>query len=278
MPGINIGPLTIHYYGIIIMVGAVAGAWLASRQAKRYGQNPEIVWDGLVWVLVGGILGARIWHILTPPPSMVDQGITTYFYLTHPLDALAIWQGGLGIPGAVIGGAIALYWFCRHNKISFPLWADIAAPALALGQAIGRWGNFVNQEVYGQPTDLPWAISIDPQHRLPGFENYERFHPLFLYESLWNFGLVAFLLFLSGRYRDRLKPGDLFLVYLIGYPLGRFLLEFLRLDASQVGGMNANQTVMLVVIVAAAGLLFWRHRSSAPQVETDQASDVHNEG
>lgn len=268
MPGINIGPVTIHYYGMILMLGAVAGAWLTARLAKQAGQDPERVWDGMVWVLIGGIVGARVWHILTPPPSMVAAGITTYYYLTHPLNALATWEGGLGVPGAVIGGAIALYLFSRRNHLSFPLWIDLAAPGVALGQAIGRWGNYVNQELYGQPTNLPWAISIDTAHRVRGYETYERFHPLFLYESLWNLALLGLLLWLQRRYSERLKPGDLFLVYLIGYPVGRFLLEFLRLDASQVGGINANQTFMAFVALAAAALLVWRHYRAAESIRT----------
>jgi phosphatidylglycerol:prolipoprotein diacylglycerol transferase len=263
MPGFNIGPLTIHYYGIILMLGALAGAWLASLEARRRGFDTDIVWDGLIWVLIGGILGARIWHILTPPPSMVAQGITTRFYLTHPLDALAIWNGGLGIPGAVIGGAIALAFFCRHKKLNFLVWADIAAPAVALGQAIGRWGNFVNQELYGAPTDLPWAVHIEPRFRLPGYQDVETYHPLFLYESLWNFGIVALLLWIGRRYRSWLKDGDLFLIYLIAYPVGRFFLEFIRLDPSMLGGFNANQTLMALVALVAAALLVWRHRRPA---------------
>lgn len=258
--GFQLGPLTVRYYGIILMLGAVAGAWLAGREARRRGENGDLVWDGLVWVLVGGIIGARIWHILTPPESMVALGYTTRYYLTHPLDALAIWQGGLGIPGAVIGGLLALFWFTRRNRLNFALWADIAAPALALGQAIGRWGNYFNQELYGAPTNLPWAIFIDPQHRLPGYQEVARYHPLFLYESLWNFANVGLLLWLGRRYQHRLRPGDLFLVYLVVYPLGRFLLEFLRLDPSQVAGINANQTVMLVVAVLSVAALAWKHR------------------
>jgi len=257
--GFEIGPLTIRYYGIIVMLGAIAAAWLASREARRRGENSELVWDGLVWVLIGGIIGARIWHILTPPESMVAVGITTRFYLTHPLDALAIWNGGLGIPGAVIGGVLALYIFTRNHKLNFGVWLDIVAPSLALGQAIGRWGNYFNQELYGQPTSLPWGIQIDPQYRLPGYENQVTYHPLFLYESLWNFGIVALLLWLGRRYQDRLLAGDLFLIYLIAYPLGRFLLEFLRLDPSQLGIININQTLMLVVALLSAGGLIWRH-------------------
>lgn len=242
------------------MLAAVAAAVLAERQARRRGMDSELVWDGLIWVLIGGILGARLWHILTPPPSMVEQGITTLYYLTHPLDALAIWRGGLGIPGAVIGGGIALYLFTRKRGENFGEWADIVAPGLALAQAIGRLGNFVNQELYGRPTDLPWAIYIDPQNRLPEFRDQSHFHPLFLYEALWNLFNMALLLWLGRRYSDRLIPGDIFLVYLIIYPLGRFLLEFLRLDSSLVVGINANQTLMLVVGLAAAALLIWRHR------------------
>jgi len=268
--GFQLGPLYVHFYGIILMLGALAAAWLAEREARRRGENGELVWDGLIWVLIGGIIGARIWHILTPPPSMVAQGITTYFYLTHPLDALAIWNGGLGIPGAVIGGFLALFWFSRRHHLNFALWADIATPALALGQAIGRWGNFVNQELYGAPTNLPWAIYIDPQHRLPGYQDVAYYHPTFLYESLWNLLNMGLLLWLARRYPKRLKNGDLFLIYLIVYPIGRFFLEFLRLDSSQVAGINANQTLMLIVFLLSSAALIWRHRGR-PALSVDES-------
>jgi phosphatidylglycerol:prolipoprotein diacylglycerol transferase len=209
--GFNVGPLTIHYYGLIVMAGVLAGAYLADRRARRRGDDPDIVWDSLIWVLIGGIIGARVWHILTPPPSMVERGITTGYYLSHPLDALAIWRGGLGIPGAVIGGGLALYVFSRRRGLSFLSWVDLAAPSLALGQAIGRWGNYVNQELYGAPTDLPWAIYIDPMHRLPAFVNRATYHPLFLYESLWNLANMFFLLWLGWKFAERLKGGDIFL-------------------------------------------------------------------
>lgn len=260
--GIQIGSITIYYYGIIIMLGALAAAGLAAYEARRKGQSSDIVWDGLVWVLIGGILGARLWHIFTPPASMVEAGITTMYYLTHPLDAINIRAGGLGIPGAVIGGLLALFIFARRRKLDFAFWLDVAAPALALGQAIGRWGNFFNQELYGSPSTLPWAIQINPENRLPGYENQATYHPLFLYESLWNFGIVFLLLWLGRKYDDRLINGDIFLIYLIAYPLGRFLLEFLRLDPSQVGGININQTAMLIVALTATGVLVWRHWKS----------------
>ncbi len=255
--GFYIGPVFIYFYGIILMLGAVAAAFLAEREARRRGQNPDVVWDALVWILIAGIIGARLWHILTPPPSMVEAGITTKYYLTHPLDALWIRRGGLGIPGAVIGGVVALYWFCRRRKLSFAIWVDIAAPAVALGQAIGRWGNFTNQELYGAPTTLPWGIPIAHE---TGYPAGTRFHPLFLYESLWNLANMFFLLWLGRRFADRLRPGDIFLTYLITYPLGRFFLEFLRLDAAQVAGININQTVMLIVALSAALFLYLRHR------------------
>jgi phosphatidylglycerol:prolipoprotein diacylglycerol transferase len=275
--GFQIGPLTIRYYGIILMLGALAAAWLAEREARRRDQDGELVWDGLIWVLIGGIVGARIWHIFTPPPSMVEQGITVQFYLTHPLDALAIWHGGLGIPGAVIGGVLALYLFSRRRKLNFALWLDIAAPALALGQAIGRWGNFVNQELYGAPTNLPWAIFIDPQHRLPGYQDIAYYHPLFLYESIWNLLNMGLLLWLARRQSKRLFTGDLFLIYMIIYPFGRFFLEFLRLDASQVAGLNANQTFVLIIMLVSTGVLFWRHSrnrtvSAEEEIESPEPS------
>lgn len=251
------------WYGVILMLGAVAGAWLAAREVKRRGGDPEIVWDLLVYLIIGGVIGARLWHVFTPPPSSIEQGITTAYYLTHPLDLINLRKGGLGIPGAVIGGAIALYFYTRKRKMSFAEWADIAAPSVALGQAIGRWGNFVNQELYGAPTDLPWKIYIEPRFRVSGFEQYEYFHPLFLYESLLNFANMFFLMWLSRRFADRLQPGDILLTYLITYPVIRFLLDFLRLDASQIGGLNANQTFMAIVAVIAAIVLMVRHRRAA---------------
>ncbi len=172
----------IYFYGILITLGVVAATLLARAEAKRRGQDPEIIWDMLFWVVIAGIVGARIWHVLTPPPSMIAQGITTQYYLTHPLDMIDIRKGGLGIPGAVAGGVLALWIYTRRKKLSLITWLDITAPGLALAQAIGRWGNFFNQELYGAPTNLPWKIYIDPAHRLPGFENVAYYHPLFLYE------------------------------------------------------------------------------------------------
>jgi phosphatidylglycerol---prolipoprotein diacylglyceryl transferase len=250
----------IYFYGILIMLGVIAAAFLARAEAKRRGMNPEIVWDVLFWVVLAGIIGARIWHVFTPPPSMVEQGITTKWYLTHPLDMLNIRNGGLGIPGAVIGGALALWIYCRKKKISFLTWADVVMPGVALAQAIGRWGNFFNQELYGQPTNLPWKLYIDPAHRVPGYENFDYFHPLFLYESLWNVLNMAVLLWMGRRFEKWLKPGDLFFVYMIMYSIGRFSLDFLRLDASQVGGINFNQTFVVFVALAAGVFFYLNHR------------------
>lgn len=258
----------IHFYGIIIVSGAALGAWLAGREAQRRGQNPDIVWDLLVYLMIGGILGARLWHIFTPSPAMLVRDpltgdmVNPYFAggTVHILDILAIWKGGLGIPGAVIGGAVVLFFYARANGMSFAAWADIIAPSLALGQAVGRWGNYFNQELYGAPTDLPWRIFIEPARRLRGYEGVDYYHPLFLYESLWNLLNMFLLIWISRRYADRLKNGDIFLCYLIVYPVGRFFLDFLRLDASLVGGLNINQTIMGIVAVCAAAGLYLRHR------------------
>jgi len=253
----------IYYYGILIMLGAVAATWLASRESKRYGQDPEIAWDVLPWALIGGIIGARLWHIFFPPASMVAQGITTGFYLTHPLDAINLRNGGLGIPGAVAGGVLAFWIYARVKKVSLAIWLDAVAPGLALAQAIGRWGNFFNQEVYGAPTNLPWKIFIDPSRRLPGFENVAYYHPLFFYEFIYNLLNMGFLLWISRKLNGKLKTGDLFLIYMAFYGVGRFALEFLRLDPAPVGTININQTLMISVAIISGIVLFLRHRKSA---------------
>jgi phosphatidylglycerol:prolipoprotein diacylglycerol transferase len=282
--GFQIGPLYVRFYGIILMTGALMGGWLATREAKRRGIDPEIVWDMLIWLIIGGVIGARLWHVFTPSPSalvvdpLTGQLVNPYFAggTVRFLDILSIWKGGLGIPGAVIGGVIALYFYARKHKLDFLEWLDIGAPSIALGQAIGRFGNLFNQELYGAPTNLPWKLFIDPQHRLPGFENIDYYHPLFAYEAILNLANMFLLLWVTRNYEHNRRKGDVFLVYLIFYPLVRFSLDFLRLDASQIGGININQTFMAVVAVIAAAVLIWRHRPgqdrSVSEPETDPST------
>jgi phosphatidylglycerol:prolipoprotein diacylglycerol transferase len=260
--GIHIGPLYFRYYGFILMFGALLAALVSRRLMSRTDRDPDIVWDALIWALIFGVIGARLYHVFTPSKSLLDAGIDTRYYLTHPLQILMTWQGGLGMPGAIIGGVLGLYIFARRNGISFSYLLDVAAPGVPLAQAVGRWGNFVNQELYGPPTDLPWGILIRPENRLEGYESFERFHPLFLYESLWNLASAGLMIWLFYRYRDRLRSGDFFFIYLILYPVGRFLLEFIRLDFVPLLGINFNQMLMLGVAILSAGALYYRNRMS----------------
>ena len=255
--GIIIGPLFLHYYGLIIMLGVLAGVWLAMQAGKKRGYKPDDYWDMVPWMLIPGILGARLWHVMMPS---VSSGLSFSWYLQHPGEILAVWNGGLGIPGGVLGGVFGIRLFCRRRGFAFGDFMDTIAIGLPLGQAVGRWGNFVNQELYGRPSTLPWAITIDPAHRIPEYADTATYHPLFLYESFYNL-LVCFCLWMLDRSdKVKLKQGSLFLIYLIAYPVGRFFLEFLRLDTAQLGGINVNQTVMAVVAVCAAICLFMREK------------------
>jgi len=259
--GVHISILYIRYYGVILMGGALIAAFVAEAIARRRHQDPEIVWDAFLWIVIGAVVGARIWHILTPPESMqqMTPPITTLWYLTHPFDAINLTKGGLGLPGALIGGALTLWIYVRRKKLSFAMWGDIAAPAIAIGHAFGRLGNFVNHEVYGLPSNLPWAITIPPESRLPQYATVARYHPLFLYEALLNLVNFGILILLGEKYRDRLKNGDLILVYFVNYGLIRFGLEFLRLDQSPVFGIDVNQVVAAAAALAAVFGLLWRH-------------------
>jgi phosphatidylglycerol:prolipoprotein diacylglycerol transferase len=261
--GLNVNP-TFHWYGLIIVTGILLAAALVAWMAKRDDKDPDLVWDGLIWVVVFAVIFARVWHVLFPSISSVEAGRTAEWYLTHPFDLhdgmFVVWSGGLSVFGAVIGGALGLVLYGKRHKQDFLSWIDIAAVAVPLGQAIGRWGNFVNEELYGKPTDLPWGLRIDN----PPLEYADKthFHPLFLYESLWNLLTVGVLLFLWLRYRDRFKRGDFLLMYMISYGTARFLLEFLRIEVTLSGGVNVSQAFSLGAALVSAALLITRHREA----------------
>jgi phosphatidylglycerol:prolipoprotein diacylglycerol transferase len=263
--------LQIRYYGIIIVVAMLVAAYVASRLAKRAGMDPEHVWGGLTWAIIPAIVGARLWFILFPPASL---GKDTAWFLTNFFDlregAIAIWSGGLSIFGAVLGGFLGMYIYLRRNKLPLAPWLDVAGIALPLGQAIGRVANFVNQELYGVPTALPWGITIDSAKRVEPFTSLvdwpvrtTLFHPLFLYEALWNIGAFLILSYLFTRKRKDFHPGDFFLLYIIQYAFVRFLLEFIRVEVPLVGGVNISQVVCAVAFVVALALLIVRRRGAA---------------
>jgi phosphatidylglycerol:prolipoprotein diacylglycerol transferase len=273
-PAICIGPIPINFYGIIIVFGAIVAGYIAALEVRRRGDDPDIVWDGLVWVILAGIVGARLYHVFSTP-----NGCTTSvpycgwpWYQNHPADIiLGIREGGLGIFGAVLGGGIGLIFYARRRGLSFLKYLDIAAPPLLLGQAIGRWGNFINQELYGPPTDLPWGISIDAAHRSYQYvdlarypEATTRFHPLFLYESMLNLLGFVVLIVASRRFKDRLKEGDLILLYFIWYPIVRIFVESYRFDAwASIGNIPTATLISIAAAVIALALLIIRHRRRA---------------
>ncbi|UCC64775.1 MAG: prolipoprotein diacylglyceryl transferase [Anaerolineae bacterium] len=263
----TIGPIPVYWYGITIVSAAIAGAWVAATEAKRRGLDPEEVWNGLIVALIMGIIGARLYHVFSSP---VGGSVGWSYYRQNPLAILKIWEGGLGIYGAIIGGVIGVLLYCWVRKFKPLEWLDVGAPGLALAQVIGRWGNFVNQELYGPPTDLPWGIRIPLENRY--LEHRElppetRFHPVFLYESLWSLIGFALLMWIGRRFKDRLRKGDIFLLYLVWYPLGRFLIEFLRPDAWMLGPLAAAQVFALIAIALAILGIIYLHRRPLPAAE-----------
>ncbi len=259
--GLSLGPLLLRWNGLLLVVGIVAGAMLATREAKRRDYEPEIVYHLFLPLTVWGLIGARLWHIFTPPLSSIELGLTTRYYLSHPVDIGTVWIGGFGFPGVLIGGSIALLFFARMNELSFWELTDILAPGLALAQAISRLGNFFNQELYGLPTNMPWKIFIDPAYRLSGYESVNFYHPLFAYEMILNILNLIILLRLASHFNGILKDGDIFLAYLVVYSLIRFLLEFLRLDIALVNHVNINQVFFAIIFVCVGAGLFLRHRT-----------------
>lgn len=271
---VHLGPLVLRWYGILVLCGALAGAYIASLEAERRGRDPDHIWNAFLYVLLLGLVGARLYHVISSPQG---TNVGLQYYLQNPLKILYVWEGGLGIFGGILGGVLGLWLYCRSAKISFLEMADIAVPGLAIGQAIGRWGNFFNQELYGYPTTMPWGITIDPTFRLEIFRTLPadaHFHPTFLYESLLAFAICFILLWVARRFEYRLKDGDIFLLYLILYPVVRFFTELQRPDAWQILGIPTAQLISIISIIVAGGLLYWRHRNDSSVTGQEQEAGI----
>jgi phosphatidylglycerol:prolipoprotein diacylglycerol transferase len=254
----QLGPIDVYWHAILIVAGILAAGLLCTLLARFWGQDPLRIWEGLPWVIVLGLVGARLYHALAIPPSI---GISRWYYARHPLMILAIWKGGLDAYGALLGGTAGVLVAARRDRRSLWRWLDIAALGAALGQAIACIGNWINQEQYGLPTSASWGVTIQPEFRLPGYEAFERFQPIFAYQSAWNLLACLALLVLIWRRRDRLVPGLVAGIYSISYATIRFLIEFIRLDRPALAGLPVAQLVSLCVILAWVGVISWRLKS-----------------
>ena len=250
----EVGPFALRYYGLFIAIGVAVATWLTARELARKGYDGTLALDALFFVVPLGLIGARVYHVITDY-DLYDGNPHSFFP-----GVFEIWNGGLGIYGAVIGGFLGFLIFARLRQVNPLVLADAAAPGLILAQAIGRWGNYFNQELFGRPSSLPWAIEIAPENRPSGFASEATFHPTFLYESLWNVLVCFILLFVARRFADSLKNGDIALLYVCLYSVGRFFVETLRIDpAFLIGDFRGNLFVASVLALTFALILFLRH-------------------
>jgi phosphatidylglycerol---prolipoprotein diacylglyceryl transferase len=292
----QLGPIQVHWYGLLIVFGALVAAWISTLEAKRRGEDPEHVWNLLIWVLILGIIGARLYHVFSTPTGNFAGWA---YYREHPIDIIAFWNGGfrgLGIYGAVLGGVLGVIIYTRiakdrdgnpaHLKLS--RWLDILTPGLLLAQAIGRMGNRINQELFGPLTNLPWAFHINPNYpcqepvgspmacglpeRLTDAARQwyaqNGFHPTFFYEALWNLVGFALVMILGRKLVRWLRDGDVFLFYLMWYPLGRFWVEMFRPDAWRMGTLATAQWIAIgAFVVGFVGIIVNHLRPIKAEVE-----------
>ncbi len=264
----QVGPFSLHWYGVIMTLAIFLGTLVASRYVTRHGRDGSVLWDMLMWVLIPAIVGARLYYVFIQSPRG-PNGLQEY--LAHPIEILQVWRGGIHIYGAILFGGIAAILFLRYRKLPLAPYLDGVGLGLLLGQAIGRLGNFINQELYGPPTTLPWGLRIDPDHRVAPYNDLTkypesvRFHPLFLYEMVWDAIGFALILWISRRFAKQLKEGDVFLLVLIWSPLGRFFIEFLRTDSWFFPGTPFNTAHILTatLVIASSITLYLRHRRGA---------------
>lgn len=261
----SIGPLTVYFYALCILTGIAIAIWVGRRRYGKLGGNSDDVSEVAIWAVPFGIVGGRIYHVITSPEQ--------YFGANGNLvDALRIWEGGLGIWGAISFGVLGAYLYFKTHKtsLSFGQLLDCLAPGVVLAQAIGRLGNYFNQELFGRPTSLPWGLEIDPDKRPAGYESFETFHPTFLYELIWCV-LVAYLLIKLPGLTKKLvsRNGDIFALYVLGYTLGRLWIEALRIDqANLILGLRLNIWVSLVVIITSLAYLRRSKRRGNAKEET----------
>lgn len=246
---LSFGSFNIYYYGLLIALAILIGVSLSVKIAGFYGIKKDIIIDSAFWLVIFGILGGRIYHVLLELP----------YYLANPLEIFMIWHGGLAIHGGIIAGIITIYFLAKKYSFNPILFASICAPALALGQAIGRWGNYFNQELYGKPTDLPWGIPIQLSNRINEYSEYQFFHPTFLYESIGSFFIFLFLIALHYCFiKNKQKNNPLIIVlsYLILYSILRFSLEFIKIDKTpELLNLRVPQIISLIIITIATSII-----------------------
>jgi prolipoprotein diacylglyceryl transferase len=248
-----LGPFPLRAYALCIIAGIIVGMVIATRRWRARGGTADALEMVVVVAVPCGIIGARLYHVITDYELYFGPG-------RHPVDALKIWHGGLGIWGAVALGALGGWLVARRREIRFPALLDAAAPGIAVAQAIGRLGNWFNSELFGRPTTLPWGLEIDPRYRPEGYAAFATFHPTFLYELLWDLGVALVLVLVDRRFR--LGHGKVFALYVVLYTAGRFWIEALRIDAvNEIGGFRLNNYTSLIVFVGSLLVLLWLVRN-----------------
>jgi prolipoprotein diacylglyceryl transferase len=271
---VELGPLTLRFYGLCIATGVIVAVVIASKRWAARGGNPDDIGTIALWAVPAGVIGARMYHVATDWKK----------YQGHWGDAFKITNGGLGIPGGVLAGVLVGLVVVRVKKLPARPLLDVVAPAIPVAQAIGRFGNWFNQELFGGPTKLPWGLRIDPQFRPPGYEQYTTFHPTFLYEALWNLSLAGLLVWIDRK--RKLRPGELFALYVLGYGIGRLWVEEMRIDpASLILGVRVNVWMSIIIFLGAAAVFAWNRRPGAPEVSheaepangPDAADDTAND-
>ena len=250
---LHVGPLPLRAYALCIITGIAVAGYIADKRWLARGGKHGTIADIVTISIPFGLVGARIWHVATDPELYFGKG-------KHPIQALEVWHGGLGIWGTIGGGAIGVYWLCRRRGINFAAVADAAAPGIAVAQAIGRWGNYFNQELFGSPSHLPWALRVDPSHRPTSTADVATYHPTFLYESIWNLGVAGLVLWADRRWR--LGGGRAFALYVAAYTAGRAWIEALRSDqANHILGLRLNDWTSIILFVGAVIFLYVRRNA-----------------